>query len=52
MSTRRRTVSIVPLPSKATAGMLIADATARFSDARLEIVEGQLVITSTKQAGK
>jgi hypothetical protein len=53
-------VAIVPLPSKAAdAGMLIADATGRYSDARLEWlppaaegVEGQLVVTSAKQAGQ
>jgi hypothetical protein len=53
MPTRRRVVLIVPLPSKtADAGMLIADATGRYSDARLELVDGQLVVTSTKQAGQ
>lgn len=60
MPTKRRTVAIVPLPSKAAdAGMLIADATGRYSDARLEWLppaaegaEGQLVVTSARQAGQ
>jgi hypothetical protein len=52
-SKRRRNVAIVPLPSKAAdAGMLIADATGRYSDARLEYVDGQLVVTSAKEAGQ
>lgn len=59
MPTKRRIVTIVPIPSKADeAGMLIADATARYSDARLEYlpaaegVEGRLVVTSAKKAGE
>lgn len=53
MPTKRRQVLIIPLPSRAAdAGMLIADATGRYSDARLELVDGKLVVTSVKPAGE